>query len=289
MNARALGSRKTAAAAHAALSKRVDLNRFEDARIDVEGLSVFYKRTRASAPSARPIVLVHGLGLSCRYMLPTAQALMDEYAVFIPDLPGFGDSTKPDKVFTIDELADSLAAWLERIRLQRVVLLGNSLACQIIAAALHRHPTIATVAILQGPTTPPRERNVLWQLVRWRQNLGYDPPDMMAISRDDYVKCGRWRVWKTFYYGLRDPMEKRLAHIRQPTLVVRGELDPICSREWACDIARRLPAGRFAEIPGVAHTLVFTAPTQLANVTKQFLHDVSSEALVPSETCRGNT
>jgi len=269
-----LASRNTAAAAEAALSKHADLARFEDARTDVEGLSLHFKYARPPATRATPIVLVHGLGLSCRYMLPTAQALMDDYAVFVPDLPGFGDSTKPDRVLTIDELADSLAAWIEVTRLQRVALLGNSLACQIIAATVDRHPTIAAAAILQGPTTPPSERSIFWQLIRWRQNLGYDPPDMMAISRDDYVKCGRWRVWKTFFNGLRDAMEERLARIRHPILVVRGELDPICSREWACDVAKHLPCGKFAEIPGVAHTLVFTAPAQLAEVTKKFLEDL---------------
>ena len=94
---------------------------------------------------------------------------------------------------------------------------------------------------------------------------------MKAISRDDYLKCGRGRVWKTFFYGLRDAMEDRLARIRHPILVVRGELDPICRRAWACDVARRLPKGKFAEIPGVAHTLVFTAPAQLAQITKKFV------------------
>jgi len=52
---------------------------------------------------------------------------------------------------------------------------------------------------------------------------------------------------------------------------VGGELDPICHREWACDVASRLPAGKLAEIPGVAHTLVFTAPAQLAEITKKFV------------------
>ena len=268
---RGFATGNTAAAAEEALSKHVDLTRFEDAQIDVDGLSLHFKLARAPAKSAMPIVLVHGLGLSCRYMLPTAQALMDEHAVLAPDLPGFGDSTRPDHVFTIDELADSLAAWIETMHLKSAVLLGNSLACQVIAAALDRHPTIATAAVLQGPTTPPNERSVVWQLIRWRQNLGYDPPDMKAISRDDYLKCGRGRVWKTFFYGLRDAMEDRLARIRHPILVVRGELDPICRRAWACDVARRLPKGKFAEIPGVAHTLVFTAPAQLAQITNKFV------------------
>jgi len=265
-----LASRDTAAAAHAALARHVDLTRFEDARTDVGGMSIYFKSARAPERDALTIVLVHGLGLSCRYMLPTAQALLGDYHLLAPDLPGFGDSTKPDRVLTIDELADSLAAWIVKLKLQPV-LLGNSLACQIIAAAMERHPAIAAAAILQGPTTPPNERSIFWQFIRWRQNLGYDPPDMKVISRDDYLKSGRRRVGMTFLHGLRDAMEKRLSRIGQPVLVVRGELDPICRREWARTIAERLPRGSFAEIPGVAHTLVFTAPAPLAEVSRKFL------------------
>jgi hypothetical protein len=33
----------------------------------------------------------------------------------------------------------------------------------------------------------------------------------------------------------------------------------------------RFPRGKFAEIPGAAHTLVFTAPAQLAKITKKFV------------------
>jgi hypothetical protein len=51
---------------------------------------------------------------------------------------------------------------------------------------------------------------------------------MKVISRDDYVKCGRLRVWGTFFHALHDHMEDRLAAIAQPVLVVRGEKDPIC-------------------------------------------------------------
>jgi len=265
----------SAAKALAALARYVDLTRFDDGKLDVDALDIHFKFTRGAAERKTKLVLVHGLGLSCRYMLPTAQALANDYGVFVPDLPGFGDSGKPRQTLDINGLADSLAAWVARMRLPgQVALLGNSLGCQIIAAALDRHPAIADAAILQGPTTPPDERNIFWQLIRWRQNLRNDPPEMKAISRDDYVKCGRRRVWTTFYYGLKDPLENRLGRIHHPVLVVRGERDPICREEWAMDVAKRLPHGKFVELPHVAHTLVFTAPGPLAQATKSFLESV---------------
>jgi len=69
-------------------------------------------------------------------------------------------------------------------------------------------------------------------------------------------------------------MEDRLSRLPHSVLVVRGEKDPICREEWAVDIAKRLPRGQLVHIPGVAHTLVFTAADALARVTKSFLTSV---------------
>src|SRR5918992_4506038 len=82
---------------------------------------------------ARPLVLVHGLGLSHRYMMPVAEELARDYHVYVPDLPGFGDSGHPRRTLTLPELADGLAAWMRAVGLSRVPLLGNSQGCQIIA------------------------------------------------------------------------------------------------------------------------------------------------------------
>ena len=43
-------------------------------------------------------VLVHGLAVSHRYLMPTARRLDDRY-VLVPDLPGFGLSTKPRSIY----------------------------------------------------------------------------------------------------------------------------------------------------------------------------------------------
>ena len=41
------------------------------------------------------MVLVHGVGVSGRYLLPTAERLARRYPTYVPDLPGFGRSDKP--------------------------------------------------------------------------------------------------------------------------------------------------------------------------------------------------
>lgn len=79
------------------------------------------------------MVLVHGLVVSSRYMVPTLERLAPYHRVYAPDLPGFGKSDKPPRVLNVAELSDSLVAWMEKIGLKSAALVGNSFGCQIIA------------------------------------------------------------------------------------------------------------------------------------------------------------
>ena len=54
--------------------------------------------TRRLPPDAPRIVLVHGIGVSGRYLMPTATRLAQIFRVYVPDLPGFGLSTKPSEM-----------------------------------------------------------------------------------------------------------------------------------------------------------------------------------------------
>ena len=139
------------------------------------GFRMFFRYSACPSPAPRlPVVRVHGLGLSGRYMLPVARHLAPHFAVYLPDLPGFGDSEKPADTLDVPGLADALAAWIAAAGLARAALLGNSFGCQIIADLAARHPDLVERAVLQGPTTPPDERSWLWQFVRWRQNQPFN-------------------------------------------------------------------------------------------------------------------
>lgn len=143
---------------------------------NVNGLRIHALVSADPVPPEGPaVVLVHGLGLSGRYMIPTAEILASDYRVWVPDLPGFGDSDKPRKVLDIPKLADWLAGWIEAAGFDRVALLGNSQGCQTIADLAARYPERVDRALLQGPTTPPDERSWFWQFIRWRQNQRYNP------------------------------------------------------------------------------------------------------------------
>ncbi|MGK9170180.1 alpha/beta hydrolase [Inquilinus limosus] len=249
-----------------------DQVRFRSAAVDVNGLSVHMMVSDRELPPEAPLlVLVHGLGLSHRYMMPVASELAMDCRVYVPDLPGFGNSGHPEQVLDMMGLGDALADWMRTVGLARAAILGNSQACQVIGHLAVRHPDLVGRAILQGPTTPPEERSWFWQFVRWRQNGKYNPKSLDPICWDDYRRCGFLRVLRTFQHSLNDHLEDQAPHIRAPTLVVRGECDPICRSGWTRQLVDLLPDGHFVEIPRVAHTLVYTAPRELADVTRSFI------------------
>src|SRR5690348_14340887 len=82
--------------------------------------------------AGKPVVLVHGYGISGTYMLPLARALAGSCATFVPDLPGQGRSDHPRGAGDIPCLADALGGWLDASGLLRPAFVANSLGCQIV-------------------------------------------------------------------------------------------------------------------------------------------------------------
>jgi 2-hydroxy-6-oxonona-2,4-dienedioate hydrolase len=241
----------------------------------VNGLRMHALISTGPVPAdAQAVVLVHGSGLSGQYMIPTARALTPDFRVYVPDIPGYGDSGDPGAVLGVPEMADWLAAWMQEIGLERAAFLGNSFGCQVIVDLAARYPQLVEAALLQGPTTPPNERSGFWQFVRWRQNQPYNPGWLGDVTLRDYEKAGAWRLIRSFMHQITDRIEDKAPLVQAPTLVMRGDLDPIAHQAFCDLLVRLLPQGRLYLIPGEAHTLVFTAPEPLAEGTRAFLAEL---------------
>ena len=232
-----------------------------------------------------PVVLVHGLVISSRYMEPLAAILGRDFRVLAPDLPGFGESDKPRHVLDVDELADALALWLGASGIARAAFIGNSFGCQVLAALALRHPTVVDRLVLQGPTVDPQARNLVVQFWRDIVNGRREPRPMGPLARIDYAKAGLGRALATARILIRDRIEERLPLIDAPTLVLHGSRDPVSPERWAEEAARLLPRGRLAVVEGGTHTMNYTYPAEFAAAVLPFLQE-SDAAGAPAEAKR---
>jgi 2-hydroxy-6-oxonona-2,4-dienedioate hydrolase len=216
-------------------------------------------------------VLIHGLGMSSRYLMPTAKLLSVHGKVYAPDLPGFGKSGKPSHIPTISELADFLAEWMAAVGIHSPVLIGNSLGAQVIVDFAVRHRTRLTAAVLVGPTIDPEARRMSTQIGRLLADVPREPPGLYGIAMTDYLRAGVGRCLRTLRHALDDPIAEKLPTLRVPVLIVRGERDPIVPQRWAERAAVLAPDAECVTIPGAAHAVNFNAPEALVKEVIEFM------------------
>ena len=223
---------------------------------------------RCAAPT---VVMVHGQVISSLYMVPSARLLAEHFPVLAPDLPGFGRSGKPRRVLTIPELALALAAWMEALGLAGAALVANSLGCQVVVDLAVRRPELVRALVLSGPTMDPSARKAWVQVGRWIRDWPLERPSLALAHVRDFALAGARRALGTFRHALADRIEEKLPRVQVPSLVVRGERDPIVPQRWADEAARLLPLGRMLVIPGGPHCVNYSTPDAFARAVRTFL------------------
>ena len=243
-----------------------------DSWTEADGVAIYARVAPGKAPAgAMPMVFVHGLCISGRYLAPTAEQLAPHFPVYVLDLPGAGRSGTTDHVLTTAELADSLTVWMSAMDLREATFLGNSYGCQVIAKLVQRRPDLVAAAILVSPTVDPAARSAVRQLWRLALDAPRERPSLVLIALRDYLRFGLRRGYRALRISLADPIEEKLPRLTVPTLVVRGSRDPIVPQQWAEQVAALLPRGELVVISEAAHAVNYDRPEELAAEVIRFL------------------
>ena len=219
-----------------------------------------------------PFVLIHGLAISNRYLIPLMRDLAQQREAFAPDLPGWGDSSKPRRVFNITELADALADWMKTQGIERANICGHSMGGQIAAEFAVRNPKMVDKLILASTTFEKGKRGAFRQFWRLLINAPREPFSLIYIAMRDYFKFGIRREIYTAKYALRDKIEEKLPQIETPTLVLRGELDTVAPQNWIEEMAKLLPNGKNVTIRGGTHGVIYQSHEKFAAAVCDFVN-----------------
>lgn len=221
---------------------------------------------RGGTPNGPAFVLVHGIGMGHRVFRGVAEELGRAGSVFAVDLPGFGDSPEPPTALDMPGSGDFLAEFVASLPVRDPVLVGHSMGTQVVVEALVRHPSLSRRAVLIAPTVNAAERSAWWQTLRMVQDLAGESPKVLLLGMIQYVKAGpRW-----FLRKLRQMLDHRiedvLPQLQARTLVLRGENDPVCPREWAAHVADLIPNAQLREIPERGHEAMISNPQDVVSL-----------------------
>ena len=174
--------------------------------------------------------------------MPTAWRLAPYYPTYVPDLPGFGRSQRPPHPFTIPELADALARFMDGVGVERAVLLGNSLGCPITAQFVHAHRDRIQGAIFCSPAGGIYNQPFLKGVSQLLRVLFREPLSLAPVTAGDYLHYGVLPSINLARSMLAQPTIQRIAEMTIPTLIVLGSRDPLVSESRARVIAPRTAA-----------------------------------------------
>ena len=233
---------------------------------------VMHVQNSSNRPSSQSptVVMLHGLVVSNHYMMPLAKHLAPAYPVTLPELPGFGRSTKTEPL-DVGELAGYFNDWVRSAGLKDIIVVANSFGCEIAAEYAKRQPEELRKLVMISPMREQR-LGTLQYLSRWALVTPFEPISYHPIMAKDYLVAGAIRAAKTFAYGMKHRTEDAAALITVPTLLLRGSRDFIVTKRLIRSLESKLPESRSVTVRG-AHALNYSRPLTLAYIIDYFIRN----------------
>jgi pimeloyl-ACP methyl ester carboxylesterase len=256
-------------------------------------------QVREDGPAtAPPIVLLHGFDASLRWWEPSVPALARSHRVVRIDLLGHGGSAKPHGGYSIPEQARLVDAAMGMLGVRRAVVAGHSMGAAVAIALAESDPSrVAGLVVVDEVAHPGQEALPV------TARLGFYPligPALRRLATDSLIYDGfrsafapgfrypRWvvqdyrRMTYTAYgdagRGERDyvkaqGLDRRLAQLRRPVLVVFGTRDQIAA-PGAWRSYRGIPGVRIVLVDGAGHSPMFERPGPTAEAILAFARRV---------------
>lgn len=230
----------------------------------------------------KPLVVVHH-DIGNPGWLPIYEQLAERYAVWVPDIPGYGQSERPEWARNVRDLAITLNLLLDALKLDSTVLMGLGFGGWLAAEMAAMNQSRLELLMLVAPAG-----------IRPLQGKIFD---QFFVSHEDYVKRGfhdarcfeqqfgelassdqlvEWDInremttrvgWKPYMFDRALPHVIRSVEV--PTLLVWGEDDRIVPASCGEQFLQAMPNARLAVVQGAGHWLEMEQPERLAELVSQ--------------------
>lgn len=224
-----------------------------------------------------PVVVLHHSTGNIGW-LPFYENLAERFAVTVPDMPGYGQSERPEWAREPRDIAILLGELLDKLELEQVTLVGLGFGGFVAAEmATMNQGRLKRLVLIGSAGLQPDNGEIVDQMMvdfheyvraGFRDDAAYEK--VFGVELDKSVK-ELWDfsremtarlTWKPYMFN------RRLAHtlqeVRVPTLLIWGSNDKIVPPVCADQFARALPNARVEMIDGAGHLVEYEEPARIA-------------------------
>ena len=247
--------------------------------IEVAGLALRYLKGGAGPPV---VVLHHSTGNPG--WIPFYERLADRASVYVPDMPGYGQSARAEWAREPRDLAILLLQALHRLGLESPTLVGLGFGGFVAAEmATMCQERIGRLVLVGAPGHQPREGEILDQMMvdfdeyvragfrdedGFRKAFGDDArrtfKELWDYSREMTARL----TWKPYMFNRR--LAPLLREVRTPALILHGAEDAIVPVDVARQYAEALPNARLDVVPNGGHLVEYEDPGPISERIARF-------------------
>ena len=237
------------------------------------------------------IYMVHGIGSRKTTWDELIDGLKDRFTCVTYDLRGHGDSPEPPTPYSLDDLVDDLEALRKKLGHEKIHVIGHSLGGMIGPAYARAYPerTLSVGLLSTAAGRTGEDRAKLKSLGKSMEEKGAIPVLSTFVERwftDAFIKAHPEQIearlqqvkdmseavfLSVFWIYATTEMAPWLHEIKQPCLVLTGELDGGCNPRLNRFIHGELPNSELVILEGLKHSLMIEASDLVLPHVKQFL------------------
>jgi pimeloyl-ACP methyl ester carboxylesterase len=257
-----------------------------------------YKIVYAKGGTGDTIILLHGFGANKDSWPAFAKFFTGNYHVIIPDMPGFGDSTKiKDSEFSIMFEVEKVYQFVKALKLEKFHLVGHSMGGNIAGNFAGMHPDmVKTLTLIDASRVITPFKSEFDLLLDKGKNpyivknvkdfdtflefMYYKPPYIPSFVKkhvaEQFMKTSA-SYEKSFNDGWEKSIfpESKIKKITVPTLIIWGDSDKNFNLSCARIFEKNIKNSRLAIIKECGHAPNMEKPGETAKIFNEFLKDRS--------------
>ncbi|HET7639028.1 MAG TPA: alpha/beta hydrolase [Ktedonobacteraceae bacterium] len=249
--------------------------------VEVQGIQTHL--FEAGSPTAPPLLYLHGTNLG-NLWLDYHNALAQHFHIFAPDTPGFGLTVRPDWMRDMSDYILYFRDLLDTLGLDKPNIVGHSLGGWMAAELAVWYPervsklvlsNAAGIRVKGSPIADLFAMNIQEVLAACFDDPMAAMPLMPAEFNTDYMIAQYLErmtlatlAWNPNY----DPkLERRLARVKCPTLVIWGENDRLIPQVYGDTLHKIIAGSRLVKLAGTGHMPMFEKHEEWTNEIADFL------------------